>query len=455
MQENNNNNPFDAILKSNLEGFQVPYNAAHWQQMDGLLDAARFDQAIKEKVQYTHAPLQMAAWEKLSASMALVASRKKILYQAKCVEASLLALFFLVFAPLGLQYQEMGTKEPMASKILKNKEDKVKIQEKDNLKIQGTNNSSIQKKDLKIQDNNSNNNNNNTSSLPLKEVPTTTITSFENTEIVKETKAAIVNELKNTPSWSNAPMIAVLSPQLLSDAAKHDVPLFAFLYAAKRKHLHQLHTRLGIVGTSDKQTVMISEIQFFQKDRIFEQVKHAKSAGITLGIKRKNIELETGLEYSRFSYNSQTYFEQTASYIRQSLQPVRLELFRIPLVLRYDFHRSDRLSTFIGLGATMNLVSRANYDHSEYGESAFRATSTSNVTEKPSSYPDGLLKGGSFANNSYLSTNITIGVEYAVSPQYAFYLQPMYSWDVRQKGVGVTHDNLKTVSLRFGVKHSW
>ncbi len=454
MQENNNH--FDDTIKSSLEGFQVPYHAAHWQSMDGLLDAAHFDQIAKEKVQHIQAPLQMTAWDRIASTMDIAAARKKVIYQSKLVELCLLLLLWSVVPFVALK--EVKPKEEMANNTAV---EKIELKKLKNSNTASSNIPKITRQLFKYSDHKitkasnierNNNNNNNTSNLPWHEQPTTAITSFENTETIKTTVTEILKEQASQPSMQNAPMIAVLSPRLLSEAAAQNVPLFAVLKAAKLKQMKS-SIRLGVYGASDKQTIITSDAQFFGKDRDVTQKKHTYSGGITLGIKRNKVEIETGLEYTRLQYEPKAFFTQTAAYIRQSLQPVRLELVRIPLGVRYDFHRADRFTTYITAGAALNLATRANYDHSEYGQTIFgRQTASSSIVETSTNFPDGLLAGGRFLNNYYLSTSLAVGLEYTMSPQYSCYLQPMYSWDVRHRGIGVTQDKIETVSVRMGIK---
>ncbi|MEY4905304.1 MAG: hypothetical protein RLZZ292_3119 [Bacteroidota bacterium] len=482
MQENINH--FDDTIKSSLEGFQMSYNAAHWEAMDNLLDAAQFDQIVREKLQHTQAPLQMATWEQMASTMDVSVVRKKVIYQSKLVELCLMLLLCSVVPFVALKnsseeefknsnpFQNSNAKEVIAekenSKSDNSKSDNSKIQKFKNSNTQIFNPANTKNSNTRIlkypntqilkysntqqANNNNNNNNNNTSNLPWHEQPTTTITSFENTETIKTTVTEILKEQEVRPSMQSAPMIAVLSPKLLSEAAKQNVPLFAILKAAKLRQLKS-SLRLGGYGSSDKQTIITSDAQTFGKDRDLVQKKHTFSSGITLSIKRNKVEIETGLEYSRLQYAPKAYFTQTATYIRQSLQPIRLELLRIPIGIRYDFHHAERFTTYIATGVALNLATRANYDHSEYGQTIFgRQAVSSNVIKIPSNYPDGLFAGGRFLNNYYLSASLSVGLEYAMSPRYSCYIQPMYSWDMRNKGIGVTQDKIETLSLRVGVK---
>ncbi len=461
MQENNNH--FDDKIKSSLEGLQVPYNAAHWEGMNARLNAAHFDQIAKEKMQHTQAPLQMAAWERIASTMDIVAARKKVIYQSKLIELCLLLLLWSVAPFVAMKEVKEGENNPKEE--FKNSKITEIIAEVGKINNTITQNSTTsqstppRRKYITTQQPNTeyqqfnNNNNNNTSNLPWHEQPTTTITSFENTEIINATTTELLQEQAAHLPQQNAPMIAVLSPQLLEQAATQRVPLFAILKAAKLTQLKR-QLRLGVYGASDKQTIITSDVQIFGKGLDLTQTKHTYSGGITLGIKRNQFEIETGLEYTRLQYEPKAYFTQTATYIRQSLQPIRLELVRIPLMGRYDFHYAERFTTYIAVGAALNLATRANYDHSEYGQTIFgrQAAASNDITKTPNHYPDGLLAGGRFLNNSYLSTSLSVGLEYTITPQYSCYLQPIYSWDIRNKGIGVTQDKIETLSLRVGLK---
>ena len=74
----------------------------------------------------------------------------------------------------------------------------------------------------------------------------------------------------------------------------------------------------------------------------------------------------------------------------------------------------------------------------------------SRLTQKE--FDSGFLEGGGLASNSYLTSNIGLGVQRTLTNGISLYLQPSYNYHTMGATVGPNNDRIHSLSLQIGAK---
>lgn len=197
--------------------------------------------------------------------------------------------------------------------------------------------------------------------------------------------------------------------------------------------------------------------------RGYEQSKFGMGGGFSAGLMKNGWMLELGMLFSMKQYNPQSVLEvfrfrnETARAVR--LNSIELNTLSIPLSIRYDLVSSDRWIPHVKLGMGLNLATHANYDREEF-ILALRAPIPPGANINPSEDPkldekkfsDGLLQGGKFSENSYLTANAGLGLDYLLSKNWRVFLHGGYHHNFREKKLGPNNDHINTFSLQMGMR---
>lgn len=202
----------------------------------------------------------------------------------------------------------------------------------------------------------------------------------------------------------------------------------------------------------------------------FDRLQSGYSGGVgfSYGLV-KRLELETGLLYTAKQYQARPVVYVVGSvqegFFGEGLKDIEMNIAAIPVGVRYDLYRRSGWRVYAGAGASLQVVLESNYTVAD--QSAFR---TSSFNPSPSS-PDGpgalkstglnaknleggLLQGGAFADNSFLTASGSLGLERRFSSGLSFFVQPTYHHSVFyfSKGLGPDYERLHTLSLFSGVR---
>lgn len=223
------------------------------------------------------------------------------------------------------------------------------------------------------------------------------------------------------------------------------------------------HLRLGMVALGEMQLVSFDPLDRELAEEFPTKYSqgYGYGGGLTLGFQYDRFEFETGMIYANRLYNPNhegRFFGNFNRYVREALTQVNYETIEVPANLRLDAYRKRNWRIYGGVGISLNTVIQSSYtvQRKTY---AFQIpdpiapgtpATESKLAELP--YPKGLLEGGQFWNNSYLSFNLTAGVEKYVSPRTSIYLQPVFQHSLRGRGYGPLQDRFEAFSLRFGTR---
>jgi hypothetical protein len=218
-------------------------------------------------------------------------------------------------------------------------------------------------------------------------------------------------------------------------------------------------------------------IQFRNKDVQNQKVANL-GAGIAAGYKKDKLEVEMGLSYLDKKYDLPNV-EFTTGNLRNGYTTVKpdnlhLSIVSIPLSINYVAKETRRWSFYTRVGAAINtilksegsqFVTKTDPNSSAYIDPNYSGNNNTakidiNIYE-PNVYPKGIreknfFKDGKWINgglreNTYLTTNVGVGLEYRFSNKIDIYLQPTFDYHFG-RGIGTLNDRVHSFSVQGGVK---
>ncbi len=199
-------------------------------------------------------------------------------------------------------------------------------------------------------------------------------------------------------------------------------------------------------------------------DEIFELEQYGRftqgyQAGVSIGFKNKNLEVETGGIYSFKNYKPRIptqFLNGPGPPIAVKFDKIQLNMLEIPLNFRYTFSDLTRWKFYGQTGASMHIALLADYDHSNIaGIFAQLSPGQPGPKLEAKKFTDGLLEGGSFGENSYFTANLGVGVERLINPRWSLFLQPSvkaYLLPGYNNGLGPNQDRISSFSLITGAR---
>lgn len=214
--------------------------------------------------------------------------------------------------------------------------------------------------------------------------------------------------------------------------------------------------RLGLVANVASTNAYVSGGDILDINA-FSEKGFGYGIGGSLGFKYGKWEVETGLMYAAKQYDPNIVDTPKPNAKRTHFQTVHLQALHIPVNLRYNYAvlGKGRWHLYVQPGAALNVILRAEYDLAEV--SSISRSKVNDVTTTRISQIDfnnGLLGGGGFKNNRFLSISMGAGVERYISPKWSIFAQPDFHFHFSGNSIGTTEDRINTLSISFGARKS-
>jgi hypothetical protein len=214
---------------------------------------------------------------------------------------------------------------------------------------------------------------------------------------------------------------------------------------------------LNISASQDANLLNESVFAVLDPDSLVGSYGHSLSIGYSF--QKNHLEFETALAYSNkeIPINQSHISGDSKAYFRSSVVNSRLHVAQIPLIAKYHFNPQARFAFYLGSGVNINLLMHSkelvedqNLDDPK--GSAIVAVPETNKLFVEDLSKDGILEGGKFIDNSYLSVNFLMGVQARLSPGISAYLQPIYQHHIFRDKLGPNKDKIHVLSLQLGTK---
>jgi hypothetical protein len=490
----------DRIFREKLDQLAAPFDADSWelleQRMDGEVfgDSTANDQQIDEKVfgklHRLEADYSPAHWSLMSSLLdqEFFLHRKVIRYKAM----ELALLFLIVFALAQyLPYAPKNTAPTPVQAQIENPD----LPKKDITTDVVAENSAADTDVNAISDNSSA-----PSSIPNNSIANNT-PSVSNTTTDEETAAKnLVEDATEIPTLAILTPLGTLPAQSLARRVEsgaylrtilhRPIPINAYFknstgllaslnkkainpleYELEKLHVQQNkkknHTRIGMFNSIDYNRVLTppSDAEGING---FERYALGYGGGISVGFEFGRLELESGFIYSAKQYKPvPVLFVQGSvrdGFFAEGVKDIELNMINIPLNLRYNFYVKNKLRLYALTGLSLQMAYQANYYTAN--QDGFR-TNTFLPAPAPAAPPEGtpeildnsrlkkgLFEGGSFSENSYLTGNFGIGMDYYFTSRWSLFAQPTYQHSINYfiDGIGPLHDRINTFSIFTGIK---
>ncbi len=252
----------------------------------------------------------------------------------------------------------------------------------------------------------------------------------------------------------SVPMIA--SPQFLPEAlleGENEDAGIEFRAPPKRALLN-----VAMFGGADYDRVMTPPNYEF-RIRGFDQYTLGYGGGILFGLEYGRLEVGSGFVYSAKQYTPLPVIfikgNTQKGFVGEKLQRVQLNLINLPVYVRYDVIKKDKWRAYLTGGASLQMAMEANYFISPPITLPPPATQTPVIeSEIRNRTKGGLLEGGAFKENSYVTANFGLGAERFVSERWSLFAQPTYHQSIGyfSNGLGPNRDRIHTLSLWTGIR---
>jgi hypothetical protein len=211
--------------------------------------------------------------------------------------------------------------------------------------------------------------------------------------------------------------------------------------------------RIGVATALDIDHVTLPYSVPYENEPPYQQWSNGYSNGITAGLAANTWELEAAVLYSNKRYSSNKVIQAGnfyTGYYLDSLRNVELSLVKIPVSAHHNIFKKGRVKLYALVGAALNIAVTGNYDRDivPWGNIAPGGP----TALKTSIDRDGILEGGKFSENFYVSADAGIGMEYAVSPGLSLYAQGTYQQHLGD--LGPNRDKINSLTLYVGAKHT-
>ncbi|TVQ49581.1 MAG: hypothetical protein EA362_04145 [Saprospirales bacterium] len=476
------NKEFDQHIRQQLDSIQPEQGISSWDSFESLLDSELgtevFDQQIKEKVENFQQPFQESHWNLFLNQFAWVQVFTRDLIYNKAFEAVLfiLALSFVLpkhtitYEAFKIADTEVFAIEEDQYSYGNNKENRSDISFESNF------DSKTLATDQFISQQSRNISN-------ISDFSTTTSTNLEyelngaqysenrNADLLNSRLSHLaIDQYKGASVYISIPQKEPSVNKLpLNDFQKltSEDPSFDLNspFAVSKTSLNNSRTIVSVFTSMDINTIHTPYDAIYLRNG-YEQSKFGIGGGFSIGWNKNRWTLETGLLFSMKQYNPKTVLEifrfnpNSESAEAISLRAIELNTLSIPLHLRFELFQGRKFTPYLLAGMGLNLATHANYDREQFkialaqplpSDAQVNPGNTPRLDEKR--FSDGIIQGGSFSENYFLSFNSGLGMDYQIGPQWRLFVEMSYHYNFMEKELGPNNDRINTYSFKIGGRH--
>ena len=491
---------FDDIIKDKMESMSPPLGEDTWSIFEKVLDAdaelhldtddESFDKTIKEKLISNHHVSPNTQWQTLKDKLTNIQKRRDSVFLSKTMELVAILLLIITFHNYGgylLPDQDGQTphnKVEFAAitddvKSIKHSDKTSQIVSIDNTNTLSKVPTSRNKTNKTVQSTKT------ISSTDASQIALTNQDISTNLEINFANVDTYQNEIN--PIEEVGENSDVLSENHLNTAFV--TPITEMADSAPNQEVGELNIDLIPVNIEPVYTEMASifplqisspkgktvkAISVFASadvnlintpfDKLYSIPSYTKEAlnnayGMRISTQKNNLEVESGLDYSRREYQPALFNEAFGNtsdvYFVTSLDKITFDIASIPINLKYHFINKKGWGSYLMLGAAFNVIVNAAYEIPtvlvEGRPSPDRYTPVRPRLEEKE-FTKGLFNGDALKDNYFATAGFGLGIEKKIFDNTSIYVQSSYHRHLLTPGIGPKNDKIHTSSLQFGVK---
>ncbi len=457
----------DHIIRQKLESVDPAPDPGHWDLFEQLLDAteagpaqadASLDEVVHDKLFRYRAPYQAEHWTLLMARMrAEVLIVREIIFR-KSIEASLVALFLLLFLRLGPD-SDMPYRMSVPVAALPPADQEVVLETISPSPPAAPIAEAAAAADARA---------------VVTEPPAAPPRDLRTAPFLSAKTAAAVSNSSSRPLDLDSPLGTALPPDLdqlmqetvttlpttSASSVSPATPAALLLESPDAGKYKKTFLNIGMFGSGDYNRVITPPDNVVSNEMV-DRYALGYGGGVSLGLEWKRWEVGTGLIYAARQYQPPpvTFIRGIFSqgYTAETLSNIQLNVLQIPINTRFNFLQKDKWRFYAQTGASLQVVFEANYfvDYPSF----LPLPSTVNRTPASKSaiinnQPGGWFEGGAFSENSYISANFGLGLERYFTERWSMFLQPTYqhAFGYFSEGLGPTEDHIHTMSILTGIR---
>ena len=458
-----NESSFDDIIKTKLKELEQVPVTPDWEIFEEMYDDAlsgtesAFDRSIASKVDHFNVQFNSQHWVLMKEKLEREEFIRTSIYFSKIAEASIIFLLLFTFLNLfpALQYEKSSAAFASIDKMEKETVTNITspepiINENSTLKTESiSTNPSDQTRFNRISNSISAEKR---SYIEVKEIKNPGIASSIKSS--SEPSDLILNPVTESVS---SELIALASIDNLEQNIENEK---MEIYRAK-----VISTSLNkpkgesLVSFSFSPTVNIvnSPANYILNTEPYTVDALGFETGIGYSYRKGGFEIGTGVYYARKAYNPQIQNQITGKfsegYAVETLKNIEFDLVSVPLFLNYSLLSGEDFNLYAGVGSSINMITTAGYKVRENGE-VFDVLSRNQATGRSASrdYTQGILQGGKFHDNLFISLDLSIGLETKLSDRMSIFFAPTLRQHIGIAGIGPNKDHVHSLGLNMGLK---
>jgi hypothetical protein len=433
--------PFDRLIQQKMEDLEAPFQENHWEQMEEQLaeDATdeKFDRAAADRLRPMETPYDARHWDLMAQKIDYAFSFRHWLHRNHVPELVLMILLgFTIF-----QYWRSGerpaTFAPPPAPVPAAAACPVIIA---GLCEPSQAPSAAQPSQAY------------TLSAPVAEevLPIASLQSELSTALL-ETAPPPIAPFDGLPGLA----LASLQQAPLAQAPTSAAPTVALAKIPVRWYV-------GAYGAADYNVISAPTDKLFQLPG-YRTDSTGLRAGVFVAAQNGKWGLQTGLSFARVAYRPLLPEQQYGTFdylVVESFEQIRYDFLQIPLRLRRSLLPDGSHWNLYALGGLeANLILTAQYDINKQeivSERAMAMPAPEAIAEQSilgkKQYPEGVLNGDPFLQNTYLSFSLGFGLERTLFSRYALFAEPVYARSLFGHEIGPNNDRIHQFSLRAGLK---
>lgn len=489
MANNKNFENIDDLIKSAVEGYEIPFQASDWDQMSNALDSfeaqqiAQEDLELKSSLEQFEIPLMDSDWDQMSEALDRYESHRKRTFILKAMEVSIVLLLFISAFQL-IDFK--GLKRYNASPVIQLKNTIQNI-EKEPTALLETNNENVLEiaGEIEVQEGNSSTssskqkpafsqkgirglesaipavNSNNLSFVPSESSVST---------LPKKAMNGLVSGLEGNELPEMDVMSVLPAEEALAYSDQKRFSIFEKVESKKsfvEKRFERLSEKRNRTYPSKKLHFAISLLGTYNYNQIdsdnFTGLGNSKQSVFNQGAGFRTAlgigdlwEIGVGANFASLSYSLDDHNEEliagsrNSGYLYREVEQANFNFIEIPFYVRRKYLATNKISVYGSVGGTyyLSLISDYQVESQSY---AALAPTNAKIENFQSTDEIGIAEGGDWSANSYLSVDANIGIEYLTRRSWSVFVEPGFK--IPFSKIGPNDDYIQKVSLSLGLRY--
>jgi hypothetical protein len=457
---------FDAKIKSALERIEAPYEPATWSALEqkmsapDLLHSERqinsFDQLFQKALTNLEAPFEQAHWEQMSIRIDRENRMRRRIWITKFAEAAIFLLLIVNIDGMlnngqsdssGKDRSPIQSNEPVAdNKAGRHKSSKNHHFSASSIVTDAPNGSVNTTTGFWAPLNTES-----SETADLAHDGLISNTNVTNQAIEISTNVEQGNSLISLPQSGTS--ISVLDPLPLLRAQHTLSETFAFA-GVPQKVKTQAPKQRNLYAS-----LFVSPIQDQIKNGSEYRKRNGIEGGVTVGYRKGKWGAESGIAYSKKSYQPKKNIEIYAGnvsngYYGSYADQVSADVISVPVRATRRIAKVGKATVLAIAGATAHIAVLKEYRYKSVFYPGLSPQPTPGGTQTQPSLQKqgrGLLEHGSFDDNFYATADAGIRIEHPINHKLVAYIEPVVQTAITNKGIGPSNSKINSVGFKAGV----